>query len=221
MSAAVPRPPVAIMLAGLVLALGITQLGLPGLIAPGEGIGARVAREAIWFAIGGAVLLWVVQVERLPLASIGLRRPTAGTFGWAALATIALIASVMLSYALILPALGLEMNMGMTKRIVDVPVWLMMLTALRAGIVEEILFRGYPIERIEALTGNRWLAAIVPGGIFILAHLGSWGPGQLIVVAFGAVILTALYLWRRDLPCVMIAHAAADLIGFTLARLQS
>jgi len=37
----------------------------------------------------------------------------------------------------------------------------------------------------------------------------------------GTVIFTAFYLWRRDLICCMIAHFSADLIGFTLARLQS
>jgi len=43
----------------------------------------------------------------------------------------------------------------------------------------------------------------------------------MIVVAFGTIIFVGLYLWRRDLPCVMIAHILADMIGFTLARIQT
>ena len=39
-------------------------------------------------------------------------------------------------------------------------------------------------------------------------------------VSFATVILTGLYLWRRDLICCMIAHTLTDLIGFTLARMQ-
>jgi hypothetical protein len=30
----------------------------------------------------------------------------------------------------------------------------------------------------------------------------------------------SLYLWRRDLPCVVLAHILADVIGLTLARMQ-
>ena len=43
----------------------------------------------------------------------------------------------------------------------------------------------------------------------------------MIIVAFGTVIFVGLYLWRRDLPCVMLAHILADLIGFALARAQT
>jgi hypothetical protein len=43
---------------------------------------------------------------------------------------------------------------------------------------------------------------------------------QLIVVGFGAVILTELYLLRHDLASNMLAHFLTDFIGFLLARLQ-
>lgn len=42
----------------------------------------------------------------------------------------------------------------------------------------------------------------------------------MILVGFATVILVGLYLWRRDLPCVILAHVLADLIGFALARAQ-
>ena len=223
MSAEIPRlsgRAASLALIGIALALGLPFLGLGKWLAPGDTIGAALAREAIWWGFGALILCWVIFAERKPLASIGLRRPHWGTLGWGLAGAIAMMASVMLSYAVIFPALGLTQNMRQTGAVASLPLWLLIATVVRAGIVEEILFRGYPIERIEALTGSTWLAALIPGAAFVLVHISSWGAAQLIVVAFGAIIMTALYLWRRDLVCVMIAHVATDLVGFLLARTQ-
>jgi membrane protease YdiL (CAAX protease family) len=141
------------------------------------------------------------------------------TLGWGLAATVALIASVILTFAVIAPALGLKQNMTATAAIVQVPLWLLLTTPIVAGVTEEIIYRGYAIERLSFLTGRRWLGALLAGAMFLIAHW-SWGPLQLILVAFATVILTGLYLWRRDLLCCMLAHMLADLIGFALARAQ-
>jgi uncharacterized protein len=205
---------------GLLLAFGLPELGLAKMIFGATPIGARIGREIVWIAFAAIILLWVTKVERLPLSSIGLIRPTRGTVGWGLAATIALLATIMLSFAVIAPALGLEQNMAATAAVVQVPLWLLITTPIVAGITEEILYRGYAIERLTFLTGKRWLAAIIAGALFLLLHL-SWGGAQMIIVAFGTVIFVGLYLWRRDLPCVMLAHILADLIGFALARAQT
>jgi membrane protease YdiL (CAAX protease family) len=207
-------------LAGLVLAWGMPEARLPSLIAPGDALGARLAREALWWGFGAIMLLWVTQVERRPLASIGLGRPRWSTLGWGLAFVVPMIASVMLSYAVILPALGLHQDMATTRSIIAVPLWLQCATMVRAGVVEEILYRGYPIERLQGLAGRVWPAAIVSALAFVAAHWG-WAPSQLVVVAFGAAIMTSLYVWRRDLPACMIAHMLTDLVGFGLARAQS
>lgn len=210
-----------LMAAGVVLALALPWLGLPGHLFPGDALAMRIGREAIWWALGAIILFWVVRVERLPLSSIGIRRPTIGTFGWGLAFGVLMLASVIFCYALIFPAFGLSMNQKTVGNIIAVPLWLQTAMMIRAGVIEEILFRGYPIERIEALTGRVWIGAIIAGLSFIFMHLAGWGGAQLIVVSFGAVIMTGLYLWRRDLPCVMIAHALTDIVGFMLARMQS
>jgi membrane protease YdiL (CAAX protease family) len=215
------RRTMVLAIAGLVLAWGLPELGLLSWLSPGDALGARLGREAIWWAFGAIVLIWVIRVERLPLSSIGLKRPTPGTFGWGLVFVVPMIASVMLSYAIIFPALGLHQNMATTRSLIAVPLWLQTATMIRAGVVEEILYRGYPIERLTTLTGRRWIAALLSAAAFVVVHIAAWGYAQLIVVAFGAVILTGLYLWRRDLPACMIAHALTDIIGFSLARMHS
>lgn len=204
---------------GLLLAFGLPELGLPKLLFAGTHLGSRIGREIVWIGFAVIILLWVTKVERLPLSSIGIVKPTARTFGWAAAATAALMATAMLAFALIIPALGLQQDVTKTGAVVQVPLWLMLLTPFVAGVSEEILYRGYAIERLGFLTGRRWLAGLLAGAAFLLLH-ASWGAAQLIVVLFGTVIFVGLYLWKRDLPCVMIAHVMADLIGFALARAQ-
>lgn len=206
--------------AALAALLILTQLPLTSWIAPSTGVGGIVA-YAKWVGTAAAVLAWVMLVERRPLSSIGIRKPGWDTFGWALVMTAALVASMVLSYNLILPALGLELNRVATKSITDTTLAAQVALFVRAGVTEEILFRGYPIERLLELTRSKWIAALVPGILFIAGHYLFWGVGQLVVVAFGTVIFTLFYLWRRDLICCMIAHISADLIGFTMARLHS
>lgn len=101
----------------------------------------------------------------------------------------------------------------------QVPLGLLITTPIVAGVTEEILYRGYAIERLAFLTGRRWLAGLIAGAAFLVAH-AAWGGAQMILVAFGTVIFEGLYLWRRDLPCVILAHVLADLAGFAPARAQ-
>jgi uncharacterized protein len=89
--------------------------------------------------------------------------------------------------------------------------------AITAAVFEEIFYRGFTIERVAELTHLRWLAAGVSLAAFTYAHLGYWGWSHLIVAGFGGLVLTGLYLWRRDLVSNMVAHFLTDAIGFLLA----
>ncbi len=205
---------------GLSIAIVLPELGLLSTVSPGDDAAARFGRQVVWLMIGLALLFWVRWAERLPLTSIGLRRPTLGTVGWGFAGAVALIASFVLCYALILPLLGLRIDVQRTNSIISNAYWLQLMIFVFAAFVEEIIYRGYIIERTEALTGNKWFAFSVSVLAFTLVHLSSWAASQLIVVAFGAVIMGLLYLWKRDLIMVMIAHCLADVVGFALAALQ-
>ena len=202
---------------GLLIAFGTPELNFGRLIAPGESITASVAREAVWWAIAAVVIAYVKLIERRPLSSIGLRRPDGKTLWVAILAAVLMFATVVLSYSVIFPLLGLKMNQEAVRQITRNPLWLQILIFIRAAVVEEILYRGYPIERVQALTGSRSIALLISVIVFMLAHIAYWGVAQLIVVGFGGLILGLLYLWRRDLVCNMIAHFLVDLAGFLAA----
>lgn len=204
-------------LVGLCLAWGLPEIMVIGRPPAGDAMTLRIAREAVWWALAAIMLFWVIGIELLPLSSIGLRRPTFGTFGWGSAFFLAMMASVLLSYAVIIPALGLHQDIATTRSLIAVPFWLQCVTMVRAGVCEEILYRGYPIERIGQLTRRRWVGALLSLAAFIVAH-GGWALSQFVVVMFSGVLLTALYLWKRNLPACMIAHGLTDLVGFALAR---
>lgn len=100
------------------------------------------------------------------------------------------------------------------------PLWLITLIVIRAGVVEELFYRGYAIERLQTLGLSRWASAAIPLVIFAVGHwTGGWA-NILIAFVLGA-ILAGFYLWRRDLVANMIGHFLVDFVSNVLPRLFS
>jgi membrane protease YdiL (CAAX protease family) len=203
------------IIGGLLLSLGGANLSLGTLGERYTRLGPLLGREVLWWVLVVLVLLFIVFVERLPLSSISFRRPGWGTL-WAIPAGVALFMGVPFIWFVIFPLLHLQMNTTEMGKLLATPFWYRLLLVTRAAFCEEILFRGYPIPRLEELCGRTWIAAIVSWAVFTIAHLGSWGWAQLIVAGYGGAILTALYIWRRDLACNILAHFIGDGARFLL-----
>jgi membrane protease YdiL (CAAX protease family) len=99
------------------------------------------------------------------------------------------------------------------------PIALRVLTVTRAAFVEETLFRGYGFERLAELTRSPLLAGLITFALFTLAHLSGGGWGQVIIAAWGGLILTLLYMWRRNIWATIIAHWLTDGAAFILLPL--
>lgn len=197
------------ILLGLILTLGAGSLPYPVWIDEFASTTHLILNELIYWALFVATLAYVVKVERRPLASIGLRWPSLRD-GLAAFAiAVATIAGLAALYLVILPALHLDETQQVDK-LTSAPGWWLAISVLRAGVSEEVLFRGYPIERLQEWSGSRTFAVIVPLIAFTLAHVGPWGWSHLLVAGFGGAMLTALYLWRRNLWASIFAHCIVD-----------
>jgi uncharacterized protein len=207
-----------VILIGLTLALIVPALGPTRYLPAVAGFDPIYVREWFWWALLVVVLVYVLVVERRSLASIGFRRPDWKTFVFGIAAGIVTVVGITTIYFVVFPRLGLQMNASAMNKILQTPFWYRFFLVTRAAMMEETLFRGYGIGRLEELTGNRWLAGAVSWAAFTIAHLSAWGWAQLIVAGWGGLVLTALYLWRRDLVCNMVAHWVADGAGFLLPR---
>jgi membrane protease YdiL (CAAX protease family) len=184
--------------------------------------GARVLTEsAIWLyaAVALAIaLLW----ERRPISGIGLRRPTLGTLGFGLGGAAAMFAAGAIGAYLIYTVLRQPMEaQAQASAIVSGSVVYAICLAVRAGVVEEILFRGLAIEQLSTLTGNRLLAGAIVTVVFIADHALRFYWAQLVPIAAVSVVLTGLYLWRRDLVANMVAHAVLDGAGLVTLALHA
>lgn len=182
---------------------------------PEEGLPALIGREAVFWALTLAIVVYVLFVERRPLSSVSWKaaRWSSVLIGVAAAAVT--IAGMAVIYLAVFPALQLSGADGDPVAL-STPLWFMVGLVIRAAIFEELFFRGFMIERLTEITGSRWPAAMLALAAFTFSHLGGWGPAHLIVAGFGGLVLTALYLWRRDLLTNMIAHFATNAIGLLL-----
>jgi hypothetical protein len=68
-------------------------------------------------------------------------------------ATLACLAFI---YYVVFPALHWSENQQLAQ-LSTIPYWLNCLIVLRAAVSEELLFRGYAIERLQELTGNLFI----------------------------------------------------------------
>src|SRR6185436_14994396 len=98
------------------------------------------------------------------------------TLGWALV--LALLCVLGLAACLGLFAL-IGVHFGQGSAPISVSLWATALTTLRAGIAEEVFYRGYAIERIRALTGKNWAAALIPLTMFAAFHYRQGLPGIL------------------------------------------
>ena len=178
---------------GLIAAIA----GPPLLVLLGRGASftTKVLLEVAYWAIA-AFVLWMV-----PLKSIGLRRPTWMTW---------LSAAVLWIFCwFVLPRGTTPEMQSALHELAALPLWFRVVAGATGGIIEEILYRGYTIERLIWLTHRQWLAATVSVVAFTLAHIPAWGAGYSLAadLPFG-IVMTLFYLWRRDLVANIVAHSA-------------
>jgi uncharacterized protein len=123
----------------------------------------------IWLCVI-ALLFIIRRGERLPLRSIGLgAAPVKSSLLWGGILMVlcGVIGSVV---AGLTHFRGGETGEALAK----FPLWLVLLVVLRAGVVEELFYRGYAIERLQLLGLNRYWAGVIPLLIFGFGHVDQW-----------------------------------------------
>lgn len=83
------------------------------------------------------------------------------------------------------------------------------LVSCTAGLVEEILFRGYLQRQIGALSGNIYVGLVVSAILFGAGH-GYEGARRMVLIAVLGLMFGVLALLRKSLRPGMMAHALFD-----------
>jgi membrane protease YdiL (CAAX protease family) len=118
--------------------------------------------------------------------------------------------------AWLLAALGSGGFQGGVSKVAALPPWLLVATILVIAPAEELLYRGFAIERLGALIGSRPIAGLISLAAFALAHLPLWGWPPAVTTLVSGGILTIVYLIRADVVALAIAHVATDLVGLVI-----
>lgn len=209
-----PRPVwvVATLLVALAIphAFGALPEGLVGTVPD------PTVQWLVFVAYFGFVTLFVAFVLRkdgVTAGDIGIRRPglitlASGLLLWAGGLVLAMFTAPLAKL------FGTEGVQSGINELAALPPALRVFVALGAGVTEELLYRGFAIERLSRLTGRRWLAGAIAATWFGLAHVPAWGLGFALSadLPFG-IYATAFYLWRRDLVANMIAHSFGLLVA--------
>lgn len=212
------RPNEVVTVAAVAFALvGLSALdaAVPGL--SDRGLGVRVVRSVgIDLLVVGAVLGVVVGIERRPLSSIGLERPDRRDLAWALAAVVVGVLTFAVSEPIV-QALGGSSTGRSLERLSAAPTWVVALLAVVvAPVVEEVLFRGYPIERLTGLLGDARIAGAVTVLAFTAAHVPFWGLGAAVQIGLWSVVVTVLYVRRRNLPACVLTHFLNNAFAYLL-----
>jgi membrane protease YdiL (CAAX protease family) len=169
---------------GLLLAVGLPFCHLGDLGRKYSGLGPL---------FGGEVLWWILFAPLFFTSCCGLisclNRVSQVTDGTSCSAFCAVLMFVGCCDLPIPPALLMRVDQQL-KSIIQSAIMVFACLPLRAAVVEETAFRGYGLTHHQ-LTGSRVLA-VATRCLFL--PLTSWGWAQVIIAAFGGLVLTLL-LW--------------------------
>ena len=221
----VRRAPVLVCL-GLILVYPLysvpMQASIHNLVPRIGEIGARVVTEAAIWTYGGVVLAIALLWEARTLASIGLRRFRFASLAFAVAGAVAMAGAGALAAYVVYGLLHrAQHSNAQAAALVNGSVAYALCIAVRAGVIEEILFRGLAIEQLTVLTGSRWVSAFLATAVFVVIHALHFDWVQLVPIAAVSVVLVGLYLWRRDLWANILAHIMVDGVGLVTLALQA
>ncbi|UTW66184.1 CPBP family intramembrane metalloprotease [bacterium SCSIO 12643] len=198
------------------LGLGIALFG--SLIASEYKKNAKIdvndlaSRFFLWFLV---VLIFLILFygEKGTLISIGFKNVTSRTFLIGILGGVGLMV-IMAIIQVIYRKKGNGSPENNYEKIIKLSYPYRIFIVLTAAFAEEILYRGYAIERLSLFTHNIWIAGIISTIFFTVAHIYAWSLRHLIPVFLSGLFLAILYIIERDIVACIIAHFIVDSVAF-------
>jgi membrane protease YdiL (CAAX protease family) len=201
--------------------------GIPGVAIWGEtSTGAAVSVAS---SMAGALLVaWMwLRREGMVAEAWNLRAPASWphTLGWAVLATIAIIGWFTLG-SMLVEAIGLstpdvEQVLGwVTQSQFHFILWMVLVALFAAGLGEELLWRGFLMDRLARLRGLRgrmWLVIFLQAALFGLPHFYQGFGGVIITGVVGIGFGWLRYRCGGNLWACVLAHMAVDMIMMSLS----
>lgn len=181
-----------------------------GLSATGAWTVAIVAADALQILLIFGIVLFV---ERRPLASLGLVKPTFSDLGLglAVFTGAAIVSGVwVLTLRLMFSHSMTNVAPAQLKRMLTLPIPAAVAVAVTAGFAEEIAERGFGLDRLRAVTRSASIASVAVLALALGAHVAFWGWRYAVLIGPSKLILILVYLWRGNLWPNIFAHTLVD-----------
>lgn len=200
----------------LVTLITLTSLTLLELADP-----SVLVSETIWWAIAILLIAYVVLFEGKQLTSLGIQKPSTSTFTTAAVGFGLALCGVA-AFGIITWITGLETDstQGRLNQTASAPVWWLIMVFLRAGVIEELFFRGFVISRSIELGVPPIFSVIGATALFVLPHAFFWPGPSLIMISLIGLAMGIIFVWKRDLFACMLAHVGVNVGGVVAALLN-
>jgi len=176
--------------------------------------------RATWLLAFSGLVATVVAIafrgERLSWSQVGFGQMSWATPLRAAALTLFFIFVFGPLATLVLEKTGFRSFNVARSQFVGLPTWYLVVAIVIVAAGEEWLYRGYAIERLEAVIGNAWIAGAISLVLFAVAHLPMWGFGVALTTLVSGSIFTVLYIRYRDVSFLILAHVLTDLYGLVI-----
>jgi hypothetical protein len=90
--------------------------------------------------------------------------------------------------------------------------WIIYLTCITAGVVEELLFRGYLLPRLQVLLKHPAIAICISTLFFALMHATYGTIGQVVGPFYIGLIFAIYYYKYRNMKVIIFCHIMWDLM---------
>jgi membrane protease YdiL (CAAX protease family) len=168
------------------------------------------------------VIWFLLRRDGQTLKSVGLRFTNlvgeCKAAFWAVVLIYLVQGLVMLVLALSFPKMAEEIARKRTEVagiFPEISPWLLVLFTLFVGFYEELLFRGFLITRLNAITKHPWLSVVVSSVIFGAVHFYQ-DPLAMVQIMIIALVLGGMFVIRGKLMAPILTHMAFDFVSLGL-----
>ena len=188
---------------------------LSGVAGISEESSLIISRLLQWFCL----LILFVFVSKIEHQKLLLWRPKKTSAKFYIISFFLLIVSIFIAVIIlkkIESMYGLTENSERLKTLLHIfrnNTPLFIFTVFTAAVIEELLFRGYLIPRLEIFFKNVYLPVIISSILFGLVHIGFHNTSQMINTGFIGLITAIHFAKYRNIYILIIVHFAIDIMG--------
>jgi membrane protease YdiL (CAAX protease family) len=177
-----------------------------------------ITRLYSWLCV---ILIWLyaIKIEKQPLLLWEEKKQSLKIYILSILSLFGIIFAGMLFIQAILHFTHLNNKSNVLSNLVIIfrqNKWLMLFTAITAGVTEELIFRGYLLTRLELLFKNTHVAIFISSILFGLLHLKYGTVFNVLGPFFIGLVFAYHYKYFKNIKIIILCHFLWDIMAMLI-----